>query len=95
MTTDNLTALERKLSQKRQKLKQLFEKYTSEIENLEKQILPVCPHKDTESYTWHHGYGQYVTGEICKFCRSRRSFKGMGAWQTEEQYYKNLKDNDD
>lgn len=91
------------MSPKQQKLEKLRAQYAKVREKWEAKIKDAlddlkasqCNHSKTETYEWHHGYGKYMTGERCKFCNARRGFVGMGRWQSEEEYWKNLSRDDD
>lgn len=66
-------------------------------ETLRLKLVAICPHPDDEvrDYTWHHGYGKYVTGDHCDICRAQRSFKGSGEWVPYDVWSARVRDDDD
>lgn len=64
----SVTALQRKLTKRREKISQLY----TEVSAITASLQGICDHAKTEDYRWEHdnGYGRQTmnTGKRCVFC---------------------------
>ena len=62
-----------------------WEKYRSATLRVMK-LMEECTHLGsyTDIYQWHHGYGKYIDGRYCRFCKKYKAWATMGNWSHDE-----------